>query len=223
MISQIANRLLLSSPVLLGVLTTRPAPTPTARFCASSTTRRCGCRSTTSRWCSPTDRGEPEGPFRPLRQSRAGAGGRACEHARRDEHEDPRPRGPRPHRAFPRAQGHPAPRPDPTAARIRASVEGDAPSALASPPGCAFHPRYPIARPVCSERRPELREVEGARVACHFAEEAPSDLLAGGSGVSPILETRLAVLARARAERHNGASPDPNRASPALAPAGEPS
>jgi oligopeptide/dipeptide ABC transporter ATP-binding protein len=41
------------------------------------------------------------------------------------------------------------------------------------PPGCPFHPRCPLAAPVCREREPPLREVRpGHRAACHFAEEA---------------------------------------------------
>ncbi|MFN3685490.1 ABC transporter ATP-binding protein [Salinarimonas sp.] len=97
-----------------------------------------------------------------------------------------------------------APRPDPSAVRVRASVEGDAPSALAPPPGCAFHPRCPLARPICAKERPALREVEGARVACHFAEEAPSTMLGAGSRVSEALERRLAVLEQRRAALREG-------------------
>ncbi|MFN3936189.1 MAG: oligopeptide/dipeptide ABC transporter ATP-binding protein, partial [Gemmobacter sp.] len=90
-----------------------------------------------------------------------------------------------------------APRPEPGAARVRAPVEGDAPSALAPPPGCAFHPRCPLAVDRCRTERPELRGIGSSRVACHLAEAAT------GTGqpvrpVDPVLARRLAVLAKAR-------------------------
>jgi oligopeptide/dipeptide ABC transporter ATP-binding protein len=51
-----------------------------------------------------------------------------------------------------------------------AAVLGELPSPLAPPPGCAFHPRCPMARPACSQSVPELAARGGAwTVACHFA------------------------------------------------------
>jgi len=99
-----------------------------------------------------------------------------------------------------------APRPDPTAIRERLAVEGDAPTALAPPPGCAFHPRCPLARPICSEQRPELRMVDGASVACHFAEEAPLAERAAKTDALPILTRRLEVLERARARNREASA-----------------
>jgi len=38
------------------------------------------------------------------------------------------------------------------------------------PPGCAFHPRCPMAQPRCGTERPAVREIgEDASVACHLA------------------------------------------------------
>ncbi len=55
--------------------------------------------------------------------------------------------------------------------RARTPVQGEVPNPLAPPAGCAFHPRCPHANARCSQERPQLREVEGVRVACHAVEE----------------------------------------------------
>jgi peptide/nickel transport system ATP-binding protein len=53
--------------------------------------------------------------------------------------------------------------------RIFEPVKGELPSAIAPPPGCAFHPRCPSAMPECRQRRPELREIApGRTAACHL-------------------------------------------------------
>ncbi len=62
-------------------------------------------------------------------------------------------------------------------------LKGEVPNPIDKPSGCAFHPRCPIAREICSHERPPLRKVTGTRLAaCHFAEEVPAleqKLLAG--------------------------------------------
>ena len=50
--------------------------------------------------------------------------------------------------------------------------KGEIPDPINPPPGCAFNPRCPLADDRCRSERPELREVKGARVACHYAEKA---------------------------------------------------
>lgn len=45
---------------------------------------------------------------------------------------------------------------------------GEIPSPVNPPSGCRFHTRCPYAKPVCSERKPEMREVAGRSVACYF-------------------------------------------------------
>ena len=61
------------------------------------------------------------------------------------------------------------PQPDPDRPRQWENLlSGDIPSAVNPPSGCRFHTRCPYARPECSEKEPELREIDGRKVACHF-------------------------------------------------------
>lgn len=48
--------------------------------------------------------------------------------------------------------------------------KGEIPDAINPPPGCAFHPRCPIAVDRCRVERPEMRKIGQTRVACHLAE-----------------------------------------------------
>ena len=48
--------------------------------------------------------------------------------------------------------------------------KGEIPDPINPPPGCAYNPRCPLAEAICREERPELREIRGARVACHMVE-----------------------------------------------------
>jgi peptide/nickel transport system ATP-binding protein len=57
-------------------------------------------------------------------------------------------------------------------------ITGQPPSLIFLPPGCAFHPRCPMARVpgVCNTDVPALREITpGHWSACHFAEELAAD------------------------------------------------
>ncbi|HEY8078770.1 MAG TPA: oligopeptide/dipeptide ABC transporter ATP-binding protein, partial [Labilithrix sp.] len=62
------------------------------------------------------------------------------------------------------------PTPDPEKKRLRVVVEGDAPSAIDPPPGCAFHPRCPrMIKGTCDKEVPMLAEQTpntGHKVAC---------------------------------------------------------
>ena len=59
----------------------------------------------------------------------------------------------------------------------RIILPGEPPNAAAHPPGCAFHPRCPLAIDVCRVSVPELRAVAPARqAACHRADEVLAGL-----------------------------------------------
>jgi oligopeptide/dipeptide ABC transporter ATP-binding protein len=78
----------------------------------------------------------------------------------------------RPRHPYTRALLAAAPQPDPDRKRVRLVLEGDAPSPMDPPPGCAFHPRCPRKVPgTCDRETPRLEDVsppsEGHRVACH--------------------------------------------------------
>ncbi|NEE03262.1 ABC transporter ATP-binding protein [Phytoactinopolyspora halotolerans] len=54
--------------------------------------------------------------------------------------------------------------------RERIEVRGDPPDPKHPPPGCAFHPRCPIAQDICRVEAPAVREwLPGRHAACHFA------------------------------------------------------
>ena len=63
----------------------------------------------------------------------------------------------------------PVPDPDVETTKTRQIIEGDVPSPINKPKGCAFSSRCPQACAACRESVPELREVKpGHFVACHL-------------------------------------------------------
>jgi oligopeptide/dipeptide ABC transporter ATP-binding protein len=60
---------------------------------------------------------------------------------------------------------------DPDLKPARIILEGDVPSPANPPTGCIFHPRCRYAKDRCKTDVPDLREVDGRMVACHFADE----------------------------------------------------
>ena len=74
------------------------------------------------------------------------------------------------HHPYTRALLSAIPVPDPERRRLRVLLEGDVPSPLSPPSGCAFHPRCPSAeKGKCDVETPTLEELETGsrhRVAC---------------------------------------------------------
>ena len=64
-----------------------------------------------------------------------------------------------------------SPVPDPLVAPMAAPLKGEVPSLLSPPSGCVFHPRCAFRESECTQERPELRQINGARVACHRVED----------------------------------------------------
>jgi len=64
------------------------------------------------------------------------------------------------------------PVPDPKMKLQRMIPSGEIPSPINPPKGCRFHPRCPVAQPICSQKQPELVDVGGGHlVACFFDAE----------------------------------------------------
>ncbi|MCA9541386.1 MAG: ATP-binding cassette domain-containing protein [Myxococcales bacterium] len=67
-----------------------------------------------------------------------------------------------------------APVPDPTRRADAPPLIGEPPSPLAPPPGCAFHPRCPMAEAQCRTTPPTLRaDANGHATACHLVTIEP--------------------------------------------------
>ncbi len=63
------------------------------------------------------------------------------------------------------------PIPDPERKKDRIILEGDVPSPINPPSGCAFHPRCKFKKDICSKKTPELKEVKpGHKVSCWLYE-----------------------------------------------------
>ena len=55
--------------------------------------------------------------------------------------------------------------------RERIILRGELPSPLNPPKGCVFSTRCPYVTDRCRAERPEKREIDGRKVACHYAED----------------------------------------------------
>jgi peptide/nickel transport system ATP-binding protein len=65
------------------------------------------------------------------------------------------------------------PKPNPKAKGEMVEIRGETPSPINPPTGCRYHTRCPFASELCSQKEPQLQELEvGHRVACHHPLEA---------------------------------------------------
>ena len=62
--------------------------------------------------------------------------------------------------------------------RKRIVLKGELPSPLNPPKGCVFSTRCPYVTERCKVERPQLRELDGRQVACHYAENFLKDAAA---------------------------------------------
>ena len=84
------------------------------------------------------------------------------------------------------------PEPDPAGRRDRIVLGGEVPSPMNPPPGCAFHPRCPLATDECRQVGPTLVRAAGCEaghvVACHHADEMTpgrlAEVMSAGAGVN---------------------------------------
>lgn len=86
-----------------------------------------------------------------------------------------------------------APVPDPARARLEVPIEGEVPSPINPPSGCAFHPRCPLAVERCRIEVPPLVPMaDGRAVACHVrapAMDIPAEpARAANSLLSPVAQ-----------------------------------
>ena len=79
---------------------------------------------------------------------------------------------------YTRALLNSAPSVDPDVQRDPTVLEGEPPSPINPPSGCRFHPRCPIAKPLCAKIEPILEDDAGQSVACHAVSWARAHRLA---------------------------------------------
>ncbi|MBT8091274.1 MAG: ABC transporter ATP-binding protein [Gammaproteobacteria bacterium] len=82
----------------------------------------------------------------------------------------------RPRHPYTRGLIDAVPVPNPVVAPKKAPLRGEVSSLLDPPSGCVFHPRCNYATEICKSKLPAARNLRGARVACHHADEIDMSL-----------------------------------------------
>jgi len=83
------------------------------------------------------------------------------------------------------------PLPEPGLKRARILLQGDVPNPMNPPSGCRFRTRCLHAREICAQQVPDLEEVAGHSVACHFWREIELPVVVAQG---PAANARLAQL-----------------------------
>jgi len=73
---------------------------------------------------------------------------------------------------------------DAAARAMRIILKGEPPSPLSPPPGCAFHPRCPLAMQRCRSDAPQLAPFGSRRVSCHAVSASPDGASARPGGAT---------------------------------------
>jgi oligopeptide/dipeptide ABC transporter ATP-binding protein len=81
---------------------------------------------------------------------------------------------------------------DPARKRLRIVLPGDVPSPVNPPSGCRFHPRCPLAMPVCRTTAPPELKLDGHRVRCHAVSEEAERVGNDAARLSEFITAKMA-------------------------------
>jgi oligopeptide transport system ATP-binding protein len=96
---------------------------------------------------------------------------------------------------------------NPARKRLRIVLPGDVPSSVDPPSGCRFHPRCPLAMPVCRTTVPPPLDLHGHTVRCHAVSEEVEHMGGDAARLSEYIANKMA----ATANQASPAKPAPER------------